>query len=383
MKKPTRWLGAVAASLVLLLGSAPAALGVTTGDAAAPSTRANVTAPAGADARSDAAAQRFGIPPSPARAAVERALDPGDYQCGPTLLDAYVARLMAAMTDRERSFLAANTEMMAIPAYDALLSGTAGDPRYALRADYSHSLVKTFRDIKRFWDIQSSDIQLLAMHGSMLADADRSARILDLVLGKTRAQAAAQARSIAAFVAGGGFDHGDNPLFTLNAFAFTAERGSDPLTEGVPDYLIFGDGIVDAVGCLGVADVGPRAVMGHEFGHHVQFEDNLFDSPLSGPEATRRTELMADAFGTYFATHARGLSLNTKRVLQAEKTFFAVGDCVFDSPGHHGTPNQRLRSAAWAADLADTARPQGKILPSLRFAALFERELPELVAPDR
>ena len=83
---------------------------------------------------------------------------------------------------------------------------------------------------------------------------------------------------------------------------------------------------------MGVGDVGPRAVLGHEFGHHVQYEDNLFDSPLTGPEATRRTELMADAFGTYFATHSRGLALNTKRVLQAEQTFYKVGDCAFNEP---------------------------------------------------
>ena len=42
-----------------------------------------------------------------------------------------------------------------------------------------------------------------------------------------------------------------------------------------------------------------------EFGHHVQFEDGLFNSPLTGAEATRRTELMADAFGTTSSpTHA-------------------------------------------------------------------------------
>ena len=115
----------------------------------------------------------------------------------------------------------------------------------------------------------------------------------------------------------------------------------------------------------------------------MQFEDNLFDSPLTGPEATRRTELMADSFGTYFATHARGLSLNDKRVLKAEQSFFEVGDCAFDNPGHHGTPNQRLRAATWAADLANAARPQGKILPSLTLADMFEEKLPEFVAPDK
>jgi len=69
-------------------------------------------------------------------------------------------------------------------------------------------------------------------------------------------------------------------------------------------------------------------------------------------------------------------------VLDTEKTFYEVGDCAFNDPGHHGTPNQRMRTSTWAADLANAARPQGPILPSLTFAALFEAKLPELVAPD-
>jgi hypothetical protein len=91
---------------------------------------------------------------------------------------------------------------------------------------------------------------------------------------------------------------------------------------------------------------------------------------------------MADAFGTYFAVHARGLALNTKRVLLAEQTFFEVGDCAFTDAGHHGTPLQRLRAATWGAGVADAARPQGAILPSLTLAAMFDQKLPELVAPD-
>jgi hypothetical protein len=113
----------------------------------------------------------------------------------------------------------------------------------------------------------------------------------------------------------------------------------------------------------------------------VQFEKNLFESPLTGAEATRRTELMA-AFGTYFTTHSRGLALNAKRVLQGERTFYEVGDCSFDSPGHHGTPNQRLRAAQWGADLAASAHKQGHILPSLTVANRFDAALPALVAPD-
>lgn len=178
------------------------------------------------------------------------------------------------------------------------------------------------------------------------------------------------------------FADGAFPLFTLNAFAFTGEGDPDPFIASLPDTMVFGQGLLAAMDTLGLADVGPRVILAHEFAHHIQFELDLFDSPLTGAEATRRTELMADAYATYFAVHARGLSLNAKRVSDALQSFHAVGDCQFDSPGHHGTPLQRERAAAWAASLASSARPQGKILPAATFAALFEQQLPRLIAPD-
>ncbi|MFG2559274.1 hypothetical protein [Streptomyces sp. NPDC048496] len=109
-----------------------------------------------------------------------------------------------------------------------------------------------------------------------------------------------------------------------------------------------GDGILEALKAVGLRDTAPRAILAHEFGHHVQYEDNLFaNTTLTGPEATRRTELMADAFGTYFLTHSRGEALNTKRVLGSAQSFYEVGDCGFTNPGHHGTPNQRLAASSW------------------------------------
>jgi hypothetical protein len=376
MKLSTRWLAALGASAALAVGTGPATT------AATPQAGAGAAQAAAATAHRDALGDRLGLDRSPARDAVERALDGADYACGPTDFDTYIDDLINGLSNAELLFLVRHIEMLDIPTYDALLHGTAGDARYALRADHRQSLTSTFKDVKRFWDVSSGDIQLLAMHGDVFRDPARVARAPQEVFGYDAASAATYAQQVAAVTAQGWFDGGDNPLFTLNAFAFTAEGDPDPLVQGVPDKLVFGDGILDALEAMGIGDVGPRAVMGHEFGHHVQFEDGLFDSPLTGAEATRRTELMADAFGTYFATHARGLSLNTKRVLQAEKTFFEVGDCAFTDPGHHGTPNQRLRSSAWAAGLADAARPQGHILPSLTLAGMFEKQLPEIVAPD-
>jgi hypothetical protein len=348
VKKSRRWLVALAASVALTIGSAPVA----------------------------------SAEPSPAREAIDRVINPDDHACGPTDLDRYVAGLMAPMTAADLDFLE-QSHALDIPTVDALFFGTSADPDYAMRADHRQRLQKTFRDARRFWDIDSADIQLAGMHGDMLQDTFRVARVLRVAFGMPAATAAAQAREIADTVAASpALDGGSNPLFTLNAFAFSAEVDHNPMLAGVPDKLVFGDGILDALEFMGIGDVGSRAVLAHEFGHHVQFEDGLLASPLTGAEATRRTELMADSFGTYFATHARGLALNAKRVLQAERTFFTVGDCAFDKPGHHGTPSQRERAAAWAADLANGARPQGHILGSLTLATMFDAELPELVAPD-
>jgi len=385
MKSPLRWSAAVATGITLSFGLLAPTAFAQPRPTAPVSTRAAATrslpTPTGWVAHREAAAARLGLEPSPVTAALRRALDPGDYACGPTEFDAYIDSLLGALTAEQLQFLV-DTDALSYATYDALVFGTSGDPEYALD-DQAKQLSRTFRDLKRFWDVETDDIQLLAMHGEMVLDVDRVTRLLVTVYGLTPAEAAEYAQAVSQVVASiPALQGGANPLFTLNAFAFSGEGESDPLFASIPDKIIFGDGILDALDAFGLSGVGPRVVLAHEFGHHVQFELDLFDSPLTGAEATRRTELMADAFATYFAVHARGLSLNAKRVADALQTFYDVGDCGFDSPGHHGTPQQRARTAAWAASLAENARPQGKILSAATFAALFEAELPELVAPD-
>jgi len=347
---------------------------------AAPQSALDRHLPARWKARSNAAAAKVSID-SPAKQAVARALDPDDFECGPTDFDAYIGQLLAGLNQKQLEFLL-TSGVLNFPTFDALLFGTAGDRRYALREE-GHDLTKTFRDLRRFWDIQSSDIQLIAMHGDVLQDKARLVRLLTVFYGLSRAEAVDYAAFIVRTVAAiPELQDGQNPIFTLNAFAFTTEDETDPFLSRIPDKIVFGDGIIDALQAMGIGDVGPEAVLAHEFAHHVQFEKNLFDSPLEGAEATRRTELMADAMGTYYLTHKRGLALNTRRVLEAEKTFFEVGDCAFADPGHHGTPLQRERASKWGADLAASQQKQGHILPALVVARKFERVLPQIVAPD-
>jgi len=91
---------------------------------------------------------------------------------------------------------------------------------------------------------------------------------------------------------------------------------------------------------------------------------------------------MADAYSSYFLTHARGASMQWNRVASFGQMFYQLGDCGFTAPGHHGTPNQRMRSALWAYGVANSARPQGHILPALTFVDLFAAQYPQLIAPD-
>ena len=67
---------------------------------------------------------------------------------------------------------------------------------------------------------------------------------------------------------------------------------------------------------------------------------------------------MADSFASYWAVHKKGLTLNAKRVVDTLLSFYTVGDCAFDDDGHHGTPLQRERAAAWGAELAMASSPK-------------------------
>ena len=321
----------------------------------------------------------------PTKAALEQAVDP--TPCDTTPLDEYVDGLLNAMTDEQFTFLVQHQDtLLNVPTYDALFFGTTGDPDYALDS-HSHQLQNTFRDLKRFWsDVETDDIQLMAMHGEMLLDAERIADTLTamvefgVVAPMTPAEIATEAQTVASFMSGQG-DFYDNPFWTLNAFAFSGEGDPDPAVEALPDKLVFGDGILEAYDAMGLGDVGPRVIMAHEMAHHVQYELGTFDTgPTDPSEATRRTELMADAMAAYYGVHKKGLAFNKKRVVDALLSFYSVGDCSFASPGHHGTPLQRERAADWGADLASAAKPRSYVLPAATVAEQFDAALAGIVS---
>ncbi|MEP6797985.1 MAG: hypothetical protein ABI890_07555 [Lapillicoccus sp.] len=411
MKKTLTWSLTAVTSLTLALGATlpaqaatPHTAKTTSSPTDGPSTaifgpQANVTArhratldrliaqlPADWRSRRDRILKGANIESQPAResaqAKIARAIDPGDYICGPTQLDGYIDRILADVDMGNLSILAL-FGVLDFPTYDAIFYGTPGGAKYQIPAAYAPVLTTTFGYAQRFWDVKLNDVQLMEMHGAMVVDLGRMTRLVKLLYGLQGQEAIDFATDLVDLVdSDPGLDHGGNPIFTLNAFAFSGQQETDPIFRRLPDKMVFGDGILSALKALGVNQVGPQAVLGHEMAHHVQFEDGLFQSDLTGPEATRRTELMADAFGTYFATHKKGLGLNASQILQVEKSFYDVGDCAFTNPGHHGTPNQRRAASSWGAAVAAAAGTQVRVLPSLRLDLKFERVLPQLVASD-
>ena len=88
---------------------------------------------------------------------------------------------------------------------------------------------------------------------------------------------------------------------------------------------------------------------------------------------------MADAYSAYYLSHARGASMQCKRVQQFLQVFFNIGDCSITSNSHHGTPTQRMAAANWAYQLANNQQKQGFILSSREFKTRFEASLPEIL----
>jgi hypothetical protein len=311
-----------------------------------------------------------------------RAINPTDYACSSDspingwLDDAIVNSLTV---ERSRFLTAYNLLADLIPTYEALFFQSSATPQsFGIDGAHTKTIVKAERDLKRFWDIPSSDIQVVAMHGDVLVDTLRTAATYRL-LGVGAAQARTYARTLRSAIVGSQtMVNGNHPLFTFNAVAFTTFGGP------FADKIVMGDGILAGYDALGFGDVAPLAIFAHEFAHHVQFEKGY---GLSGPgvtpaEETRFGELSADAMAAYYLTHSRGATLNQKRVAQFLEVFYQIGDCGFASEGHHGTPNQRLAAARFGFALADGAQKQGHIMSPDQVHAEFLKAFPGLVAPD-
>lgn len=83
--------------------------------------------------------------------------------------------------------------------------------------------------------------------------------------------------------------------------------------------------------------VAMAVVMAHEFAHILDFKNHF----VSGQPKTK--ELFADYMaGVYL--HTRELTYTFTDIREAANSIFTKGDTDFNSPQHHGTPNERMNA---------------------------------------
>jgi hypothetical protein len=327
--------------------------------------------------------------------AAGHAINPNDYVCGNEVsavsdwLDGEIAR-----TDVNNLFdLYFNWAADQVTFADGEYFLTTATPQsFGYTGEFTQTMLKTEKDVKRFWDIPSAKIQMVAAHGTMLQDVNRVANVYEsLFTDGGQPIPHSSALLFAGIVrnevlADPALAGGNHPLFSFNAVAFPG----DPDFNAGPK-IVMGDGVLEGFNAVGLGDVAPQGVFAHEFGHHIQFANGYFDEDpptndpghiFSGAEFTRYTELMADAFAGYYLTHARGAALRQKRVEQFLQVYFQLGDCAFTQPGHHGTPNQRMAAARFGFKVAADAQKQGIILTSQAFHTLFRAAYTQITAPD-
>ena len=276
-------------------------------------------------------------------------------------------------------YYATLTGMLNLPTYDGLYFGNDwSNNSYGINGEYSHTYSKTFKDLKRFWNIESEDIITIPIHGNVLQSRDKIIRINKVVFKEDEATAKYWADLITWLLANvPQYRNGEHPVFSFNSYAQASFEFYPYGT--IPPKIALGDGLILPYVELGYGDVAPQAILAHEYGHHVQFQNGVYNSNASAG-FTRRAELMADGLSAYYLSHAQGASMQWKRVKQFLQVFFNIGDCYFDNPLHHGTPAQRMAAAEWGYRLANDAQKQGHVLSGQEVIALFDQGFPKMVA---
>lgn len=245
-------------------------------------------------------------------------------------------------------------------------SGVATDSKpqvFGSDGQYTPRSKATITKLRKFWDIESWNIQLVAWKGTDTASKQKMTKTFGLGFAPKRAAQAAALANKVLFEAPA-LQGGRNPVLSLNAF-------SAPEGDLGGKRIALGDGILDALDTLGFDKVSAEAVIGHEFGHQLDFANDHSPSNESA-------EMGPDAYSGYFVTHANGESYDARD--QQEVTYLdaAIGDCMHS----HGTPAQRKAAGAWGEQLAANQPNPNRVLPSATMVAKWQKEYPKLNPPS-
>jgi hypothetical protein len=217
------------------------------------------------------------------------------------------------------------------------------------------------RNLESFWNMPD-EVTVKGQHTSTLQNRDAIATVYINATTLTKAEAYENADYLIENVIKPSAAFQATPLLSFDGFATT------------DNMIVIGDGIVQVMNDAGVdRNVTFAGILGHEWAHQVQFNNYTawYGKRVNTSEQTRKTELEADVFSSYYLTHKRGATYNWKSAAEFFELFYNIGDCSFISTGHHGTPNQRLAASRLGWIIAQETKPMGHILSANQVHTLF------------
>jgi len=313
---------------------------------------------------------------------LDRMINPADFECEPTFLNEFTSSLAQDLSEEDLDLV---NNFSIIPFFEAVFFDDIKDKDFfGYEGRFTSALRYTFVDLRSFWDVPN-EVKLSDAHGTVFQNVPLVAEIIQFAFVIFDEEgnpsqipdevAFAFAQQLSEVFGSDRFDNYNHPFLSFNAVYYP---GSPQL--GVPPTIAMGDGIMETYAKLGLGSMAERLILAHEYGHHIHVSKGIFGD--NTPEGTRFLELLADTYAAYYATHGKGLFLQPLVVERYVTTSFSIGDCGFDSPGHHGTPNQRARAAALGSSLAKQVGLFDPEYSSDEILSIFIETFPALVQPD-
>lgn len=223
---------------------------------------------------------------------------------------------------------------------------------FGANGEFTQYVNKDVRKLEKFWG--SNEIAVLGQHTETLEDMENIRYVYENY--STAPEALIEYYlSIYEYFIENGSQIPENPFYASDGFASSL------------GYIVIGDGLVQMISEIGFdPKVVWSSILAHEWGHQLQFANfgnwQYPTPPFNGtPESTRMTELEADFLTGFYLTHKRGGTFNWKRIEDVLGAFYNIGDCSFESSGHHGTPDQRLASAEAGYEAAVGIKKKGHL----------------------
>lgn len=270
--------------------------------------------------------------------------------------------------------------------YKILFDNDGSDEFFGSYGGQTKEFQTLFEDSKLFWAGQADEVELLGIHGSLLADDEKMINFLNTAYGVETSLATEIISITQSLVKSSGKLGYDFPLWTLGALANSFHGEPLPNNIGiVPDKIILGDGLISYCewADLQTADTFFDMIMAHEMAHMVQFQVFVGPDYPHTPETGLFRELMADAMGAYYSSHPLGSAMSEELVVSAYGIAFDWHPCDFSSQNSHGLPLQRVGAAQWGTMMAKHSLGKESIMTPMEIILLFSTEaFPLVVDPD-